>query len=98
MTEYAFTAALWEHEGPAAWHFVCLPEDVADEIDETFGHRARGFGAQRVEVTIGATRWSTSIFPGPEARHVCPPGEAGRPRPREARGRRKNQSELDRDY
>lgn len=36
---------------------------MADEIDETFGHRARGFGAQRVEVTIGATRWSTSIFP-----------------------------------
>ena len=63
MTEFAFTAELWEHEGPAAWHFVSLPEDVADEIEATYGHRAAGFGSLRVDVTIGATRWSTSIFP-----------------------------------
>jgi hypothetical protein len=60
---FSFTAEVWEHEGPAAWHFVSLPEDVADEIEATFGHRARGFGSQRVEVTIGKTRWTTSIFP-----------------------------------
>ena len=63
MSSFSFTAKVWEHEGPAAWHFVSLPEDVADEIEATFGHRARGFGSQRVEVTIGATTWSTSIFP-----------------------------------
>ena len=62
-SRFSFTAEVWEHEGPAAWHFVSLPGDVADEIDATFGHRARGFGSQRVEVTIGGTRWSTSIFP-----------------------------------
>ena len=62
-SRFSFTAEVWEHEGPAAWHFVSLPEAVADEIEATYGHQARGFGSLRVEVTIGKTRWSTSIFP-----------------------------------
>ena len=60
---FSFTADVWEHEGPAAWHFVSLPEAVADEIEATYGHQAAGFGSLRVEVTIGKTRWSTSLFP-----------------------------------
>lgn len=62
-SRFSFTAEVWEHEGPAAWHFVSLPEALADEIEATFGHQAGGFGSLRVEVTIGATRWSTSAFP-----------------------------------
>lgn len=46
-----------------AWHFVSLPEAIADEIEDLHAHRANGFGAVRVDVTIGATRWSTSVFP-----------------------------------
>lgn len=60
---FSFTADLWEHDGPAAWHFVSLPEAVADEIEATYGHLAGGFGSLRVDVTIGTTRWSTSVFP-----------------------------------
>lgn len=60
---FSFTGEVWEHEGPAAWHFVSLPEAIADEIEATYGHRAAGFGSLRVEVTIGKTRWSTSVFP-----------------------------------
>jgi hypothetical protein len=62
-SRFSFTAAVWEHDGQGAWHFVSLPENEADDIDEMFGHRARGFGSIRVEVTIGATVWRTSIFP-----------------------------------
>jgi hypothetical protein len=62
-SRFSFVAEVWEHEGPAAWHFVSLPEAVADDIEATYGHQARGFGSLRVEVTIGRTRWSTSIFP-----------------------------------
>jgi hypothetical protein len=62
-SRFSFTADVWEHEGPAAWHFVSLPEAVADEIEATYGHQARGFGSLRVEVTVGKNRWSTSIFP-----------------------------------
>lgn len=62
-SRFSFTAEVWEHEGPAAWHFVSVPEAVADEIEATYGHRAAGFGSLRVEVTIGRTRWFTSVFP-----------------------------------
>ena len=63
QSRFSFTAEVWEHEGPAAWHFVSLPEALADEIEATYGHRAGGFGSLRVEVAVGETRWSTSIFP-----------------------------------
>ena len=36
---------------------------VADEIEETFGRHAGGFGSVRIEATVGATTWRTSIFP-----------------------------------
>jgi hypothetical protein len=62
-SEFSFTAEVWEYDGPTAWFFVSLPEPEADDIEEMFGHRAKGFGSLKVEVTIGATRWSTSIFP-----------------------------------
>ena len=54
---------MWEYEGPAAWFFVSLPPDVADEIEGEYEGRTRGFGSVRVEVRIGATKWATSIFP-----------------------------------
>jgi hypothetical protein len=60
---YTFVAEVWEYDGPAAWHFLSLPDDIADDIDERHGHRAGGFGSVRVEVTIGATTWRTSLFP-----------------------------------
>jgi hypothetical protein len=60
---YRFDAELWEHEGPAAWFFVSLPEDAADDVDQRYGHLEAGFGSLRVEVTIGSTTWRTSVFP-----------------------------------
>ena len=60
---FTFTATVWEHEGAGAWHFVSLPDEEADDIEERFGGHARGFGSLRVDVSIGSTRWQTSIFP-----------------------------------
>jgi hypothetical protein len=60
---YSFTAEVWEHDGNAAWHFVSLRDDHADDIEQRFGGNAGGFGSVRVEVTIGSTRWRTSLFP-----------------------------------
>lgn len=58
-----FDAELWLWEGKAAWHFLTVPIDVSDDIEaRTTGH-ARGFGSVRVRVTIGATTWTTSVFP-----------------------------------
>ena len=60
---FAFEAEVWEHEGAGAWHFVSLPEAIADEIEDRWGSEAGGFGSVKVDVTIGATRWATSLFP-----------------------------------
>ncbi len=60
---YAFDAVVWEYDGPGGWHFISLPPDQADEIAERVASRAAGFGSVRVEATIGATRWTTSLFP-----------------------------------
>jgi hypothetical protein len=65
--EYRFQAELWVHSGEAGWHFVTLPTDVADEIDDLTAHTRRGFGSVRVVVTVGSTTWSTSIFPDTSA-------------------------------
>jgi len=64
--EFNFSAELWEHIGPSSWFFVSLPEDIADAIDERYGHNAAGFGSVRVEVIVGASCWRTSVFPDNE--------------------------------
>ncbi|MFD6267919.1 DUF1905 domain-containing protein [Nocardia asteroides] len=60
--EYEFTAEVWQ--APAGtWHFVALPEPVADEIADRHPRSGPGFGAVPVTVTVGGTTWSTSLFP-----------------------------------
>ena len=59
---YRFVTELWLWEGDAAWHFVTLPADVSDDVRDRSGAR-RGFGSVRVQVTVGATTWRTSVFP-----------------------------------
>ncbi|MGW4120009.1 DUF1905 domain-containing protein [Nocardia sp. NPDC004711] len=79
ISTYAFTAELWEWEAQASWHFVSLPESVADEIEERFGHTAAGFGSVKVKVAVGGSRWSTSIFPdGKRGTYVLPVKKAVR--------------------
>jgi hypothetical protein len=59
---YRFEAQLWLWDGDAAWHFVTVPEDVSDEIEDQAGAR-RGFGSVPVQVQIGSSTWATSVFP-----------------------------------
>jgi hypothetical protein len=70
---YVFEAEIWTSETTATWHFLSVPEEDADDIDERFGHRAAGFGSIRVEVTIGGSTWQTSVFPDTKrATYVLP--------------------------
>lgn len=63
---WTFTATLWRWQ-EGSWRFVTVPEDVSDEVDEVVGDTAGGFGSVRVEVTVGATDWRTSLFPSSSA-------------------------------
>ncbi|MCA0158873.1 DUF1905 domain-containing protein [Tsukamurella sp. M9C] len=58
-----FRAEIWLAESTGAWHFVSLPNHLADEIADTVDGSKPGFGSVRVSVTVGATTWATSIFP-----------------------------------
>ncbi len=58
-----FTARLWRWDGPAAWYFVSLPPDVSDDIADMVEGRTGGFGSVRVDVVVGSSQWSTSLFP-----------------------------------
>jgi hypothetical protein len=62
---YSFEAEiwLWDARRLDSWTFVSLPPDISQEIRERTEGPRRGFGAVRVQVTIGATVWKTSVFP-----------------------------------
>lgn len=57
-----FTAELWRWPSQDAWRFVTVPADLAEAIRFSSGP-PRGFGSVRVEATVGATVWRTSVFP-----------------------------------
>ncbi len=62
---YVFRSAVrrWEARRDD-WYFVDLPAGASEEIREWADALPRaGFGAVKVAARIGATRWSTSIFP-----------------------------------
>jgi hypothetical protein len=61
------TPQVWIYSGDAAWHFVTIPKDQADEINRVFKGLKRGWGSVRVIARVGATVWNTSIFPDKEA-------------------------------
>jgi hypothetical protein len=54
---------IWESRSSDTWIFVSLPADVSEQIRELTDGARRGFGSVRVRATVGASRWTTSIFP-----------------------------------
>ena len=59
---YAFAAALEQLPSANAYFVVYLPLPVAAEIDQVSQGLRGGFGSVRVDATVGATQWRTSIF------------------------------------
>jgi hypothetical protein len=62
MTDLRFTAELWEYDGNAAWCFVTVPPDTSEDL-RLSGAEPAGFGSIKVEVSVGASTWRTSVFP-----------------------------------
>jgi hypothetical protein len=63
VTGGEFTATLYRW--PArndVWVFAQLPEQLSQDLHDTPRPRA-GFGAVRVRVALGGSRWTTSVFP-----------------------------------
>jgi hypothetical protein len=70
-----FTGPLWQWRGKAkdgspsstAWHFITITGDVADAVRAAAPGRSAAWGSVYVTVSIGKTRWQTSLFPSKEA-------------------------------
>jgi len=61
--ELEFTDAVFEWRGPAPYHFVWGPQDDALQIEDVAAAVTYGWGMVPVAVTIGATTWTTSLWP-----------------------------------
>ena len=71
MESWTFEAELWASESVASWVFVSLPAEVGDDVRLLSGPPT-GFGSVRVEVTLGASTWRTSVFPDKARGYVLP--------------------------
>ena len=60
--EFSFSGTVWEWRGPAPYHFVSAPEEVAKEIKELASAVTYGWGMIPVSGKIGATTFNTSLW------------------------------------
>ncbi len=63
---FAFEAELYLWKEDASWVFVDVPIEVGEEIHD-MPLPKKGFGSVKVEVTVGSSTWSTSVFPSKES-------------------------------
>lgn len=68
---YLFRAPLWEWPSRANWFFVSVPKEQSEDIADR-PLPPRGFGSVRVRVHVGATSWTTSIFPNGDGTYALP--------------------------
>ena len=66
--EFETTLFPWEARREL-WVFARLPLDVSEEIHDA-PHPPAGFNSVKVEVTLGSSRWATSIFPEGDGTYV----------------------------
>jgi hypothetical protein len=60
---YRVRGKVWLYQGFGGWHFVNLSAQQTSAIRTLFSIGVRPFGSIPVEVTIGKTKWRTSLFP-----------------------------------
>lgn len=75
------TGPLWRWTTPAAlaaWYFVTIDGEVGEALSAIAlmrrleGGRKPGWGSLKATVTVGGSRWSTSVFPSKETGWMLP--------------------------
>jgi hypothetical protein len=66
-----FSGAVFQWRGPAPYYYVAVPDDESDDIRDIATAVTYGWGVIPVEVTIGDTVWTTSLFPK-DGRYLVP--------------------------
>ncbi|MBL8991720.1 MAG: DUF1905 domain-containing protein [Spirochaetia bacterium] len=76
MIRHSFKTKLWKYPGPGGWCFLTLPKALAGKLRRTAIGPRRGFGSLRVEVSIGNSKWRTSVFPDSKSKSYVLPVKA----------------------
>jgi hypothetical protein len=58
-----FEAEVFQWRGPSPYYFVSVPEQMCDDLRVAARDVSYGWGVVPVTVQIGATSWTTSLFP-----------------------------------
>jgi hypothetical protein len=58
-----FSGDVWHWKGPAPQHFVSVPDDDAAVIESVAAAVTYGWGMIPVTVQLGASTWTTSLWP-----------------------------------
>ena len=61
--EIEFSGEIWYWRGPSPYHFITVPEEGCREIRAMSTAVSYGWGVIPVSVEIGATTFTTSLFP-----------------------------------
>ncbi len=54
---------MWFWRGPSPFHFVTVPEEESQDIEAIARDVTYGWGCIPVTARVGATRFTTSLFP-----------------------------------
>ena len=60
--ELEFTGNVWEWRGPSPFYFVTVPAEESAKIEAASAMVTYGWGMIPVEVRIGSSIWTTSLF------------------------------------
>ena len=60
--EFSFSNTVWEWRGPAPYHFVSVPLEIANEIKQLASAVTYGWGMIPVSGKIGSTSFGTSLW------------------------------------
>jgi hypothetical protein len=58
-----FSGEIWSWRGPAPYHFVTVPDEECAALEAIAPLVSYGWGVIPVAARIGATEWTTSLFP-----------------------------------
>jgi hypothetical protein len=61
--ELEFDGEVWFWRGPAPWYFISVPAEHAEALSAVSRFVSYGWGMIPVTVRVGATAWTTSLFP-----------------------------------
>jgi len=58
-----FAGEIWFWRGPSPFHFVTVPDEESAELHAVSSVVTYGWGMIPVTARVGATDWTTSLFP-----------------------------------